>query len=961
MLSLSGVKRLFPAVSLLVYVSAISAAEISDPPLQGIDYSKIEYEWTDPSGRGHSATLADKADSYEQIVALLKEVYVNPSVPGFIYDKAYDLAGAIKDENRNPGVKYAPAVSAPYNMSPDMKVSAPVEGATALLVEMNDDYRYVDGVSAEELLRQVKAVQVLSSQLYIGEKDGSTNPGYLFNYVGTLNKFFIITKGCNRVPEKHPEGFAPFYMMYEEFSPSNKGPIFGAYDAMNDGEQFAVDHNCSTVLGQNHLIAMSPEDSDENHQVNMLFYLPDFRFAGDSRCKDESPEKKYEWYTYYDSAHRPFVFFSKINAEINERPVADNAGMKARVKVEWKSTYKDVSRSKVPERFLVYRVVNGVIEPDPVPESDIEVDTSLSESRLQPDGSVVSQDDVVKVWITEPMHLMAYDVHYIVKGRRWGSDFEYTESNRVDATIPTVVPSTGLEIKIGGDGKSEYDYVTERNMYSNPIRLLDSDGKGANVLRRKHLRIQNADGDGSMFVLRRTVLDDNGNPVNPEDVAWMEVIGEDDSKRNEYVYDALITYPDGRTDKTQFKSAFNTNDRNLDGEMAVVALDGRNGVLADFIDKFAADTHNGDQPANYGYYVQYYHSAVSTHDGDGDDKPTVSNMVQVNVPVRDLKVGFRPYTESEVAADRNAEDLLPATLPVIRIDTRSNPEIKEYVVTLPEEGNRTIAKVARTATGSFQLSAADRDGRMRECGVMADDAENKPVVEVLCDIKPTEQVSLTLVYSDGNTYGNRRVVMPASPAVQVDESLIAKTGLDRDGLYGYGTFISWHADGADAADAAGTDDEFTVHGYRAWVKNDTDNAYVQKFGLDGYSSEESALPTGRGRSEQLIQGFLSHKAEPANPVTVDHLVRMYTVIPERHRVFSGASDAEAKYAVADTDIRLKAINHDDVVTGIESVGIPGDEGEYTYYDLAGRRVDASGLTRGVYIRTRGGKSEKIIM
>ena len=49
------------------------------------------------------------------------------------------------------------------------------------------------------------------------------------------------------------------------------------------------------------------------------------------------------------------------------------------------------------------------------------------------------------------------------------------------------------------------------------------------------------------------------------------------------------------------------------------------------------------------------------------------------------------------------------------------------------------------------------------------------------------------------------------------------------------------------------------------------------------------------------------------------------------------------------------------MTGIDSVIGEGDGCEYEYYDLAGRRVDAGSLPRGVYIRVRGGKSEKIII
>lgn len=88
---------------------------------------------------------------------------------------------------------------------------------------------------------------------------------------------------------------------------------------------------------------------------------------------------------------------------------------------------------------------------------------------------------------------------------------------------------------------------------------------------------------------------------------------------------------------------------------------------------------------------------------------------------------------------------------------------------------------------------------------------------------------------------------------------------------------------------------------------------------------------------------------------------MYAVIPEKHRVFAGAPVAGAKYAVYDTGKLVTASNHDGIVTGIDSVIGEGDGGEYEYYDLAGRRVGAASLPRGVYIRVRGGKSEKIII
>lgn len=47
-------------------------------------------------------------------------------------------------------------------------------------------------------------------------------------------------------------------------------------------------------------------------------------------------------------------------------------------------------------------------------------------------------------------------------------------------------------------------------------------------------------------------------------------------------------------------------------------------------------------------------------------------------------------------------------------------------------------------------------------------------------------------------------------------------------------------------------------------------------------------------------------------------------------------------------------------TGVENIELPSGSEDYRYYDLTGREVKASELTKGVYIRTKGGKSEKII-
>lgn len=972
--TLKGCARMLPSTAMAI--AALTAGSVTatatDPGRpKAVDYSAISYEWTDTEGHTHISTLDRKAETYEQIVALLKEIYTNPAVPGFVKDPVGYGADYAEDRNENVEVKYAPCTRAPYAMPADMEVPVPVEGATALLVELKDDYKYDqnEDKSAEVLLKKVKAVSVLTKQMYIGEDVGSKNPGYLFNYVGTLDKFFIITKGSNRVPKGNPEGFAPFFQMFEEFSPSNTGPIYDAFTDMNSGRQFPVDHNCSTIMGQNHIVVMTGENADgDPHAVNFLFYLPDKRFAGDSRTNDRV--HYYEWYTYYSEGHKPFVFFSKIFAAINEVPEADPAAGKARVKVEWKSTYKDVSKSQVPEEFYVYRVVDDVIQPHPLSLSEFDIDTAAHPSDMRIDdmiGAIISTGPDCSIFVKEDMRSISYNVRYIVLGRRWGSDFELTESNVVTACIPAADGPGDLEIRINGHGMSQYDASRELNNYSNSVSLLDHNVSGGRKLLRRHVSLKNGDNPDPVFILRRVNVKDGEIAGDPVEVARMKVINEEEKydvvDGEHYLYTAQIIYAAGvdvaglplyatfKSKKSQSEVA--------DIDMPVEALSAQGDMLAMFTDRFSVSTRNGDQSRAYGYYVEYVPEAGTS--GDGRMDRTLSNMVEVTVPVRELRVGVIPYTAEEIAADRDADNLLPAANPTVWIETRSNPNVSQYVVTNMTTGER-VAKVVRMATGRLEVSRADADGKWQACGSIENGYYAHPVVELISPVEPGDGFSLSLVYNNGNTYGNRRVVMEAMPGVSADEDGIFKHGFVDDTNpvdYQYHSAVLWSAVNASVQGTANPDGSHIIAGYRVWQTHDSENDYTLIWGLEGDGED---IPAGADTWGVAARGFVSHVATQQNPVTVDHKVRMYSVVPAAMRIpreENGAADAV--YAVSDASISRTVTSLDNLTTGVDGIETPGGNVEYRYFDLTGREIKASDLSRGVYIRVGAGKSEKIIL
>lgn len=962
---LKGMVRCLSATAIAFI--ALNAGAATSNGLSGIsesvDYGAITYEWTDAKGNTHVSNLAEKADSYPQIVALLKEVYTNPAVPGFVKDPIGYGADFTTDRNENVKVKYAPCTDAPYNMPADMKVTVPVEGATALLVELKDNYVENRNLSAEEYLKEIKAVSVLTKSMYIGEKDGSLNPGHLFNYVGTLNKFFIITKGCNRVPKNNAEGFGPFFMMYEEFSPSNTGAMYNVFSDMNAGKQFSVDHNCSTIMGQDHIMVMGEEGSSKtDFPVNFLFYLPDYRFAGDSRTNGGSNQ---EWYTYYSPDHKPFVFFSKITAAINEIPVADAASGKALIKLEWKSTYKEVSKSQVPEEFYIYRVVNDVIQPHPLAISEFDIDTAAhpADMYVEPTtGAIVSTGADCSIFVKEDMRSISYDVRYIVLGRRLGSDFELTESNVVTACVPAADGPGNLEIRIDGFGVSQYDAENERNNYRNSVSLLDHNVAGARKLLRRHVMLNNGDNAHPVFILNRVNVKNGEISGRPVVVAHMQVISEEEKydvvDGDHYLYTARITYSgngdiSGLPVKATFKSMKSQTDV-ADADMPVEALANNGDMLAMFTDRFSESTSLGEQAEAYGYYVEYTPDAASPAAARMDR--TLSNMVEVTVPVRELKVGIMPYTFDEISADLDAENPLPATPAAIWIETRSNPNVSQYVVTDVTDHSE-VAKLTRMATGRLVASRMNAEGNWEECGSIENGYNAHPVIELAKPVAAGEELSLSLVYNNGNTYGNRRVVMPEMPSVRIDDAGIFKQGFVDPATFRYFSSLSWSAVNALPEGSADPDNDHVIAGYRSWHTHGDTDEHTLVWGLDGDAGE---IPTDAGTEGLTYTWFNAHVASGGNPVSVEQKVRMYSLVPASMRIPREGARTEACYAVSDASKTIMTEQSENLPTGVENVEMPDGNTEYRYYDLTGREISPSAISKGVYIRVGGGKSEKII-
>lgn len=961
---------LLPAASILpVNAEGTAATDSTDEVSVSADYYKsFTFEWTDSEGKSHVSDLTEPATEFNHIVALIKEVYLNPAIPGYTHDISAEMLG---DQERIDiaEVPYLPCTYAPYNMPEDLQVERPIPGATALLVEMKDSYG-ADGNGINdpiEAIKAIKSVTLIPKQLYVGTADRADNPGYLFNVETTLNKFFIITKGSiRRIKSGH--GFPPFYDMFEEFSPSNEKPIVNAFADMDAGKQFPVDHNCSTVIGQRHDIVMSDFDNPSEHSVNLMFFLPDLRFYGETRYKDGSTTP-YEHHTFYVKGYQPFFFFNKINAEINGPVELDNEPSVAYVPVSWVSTYKDITRSQVPERFLVYRVVNDVVESEPVPASEIIV--RQPDTELLEDGSLVrSADNLVEIYVKEPQGDTTRQVRYVILGRRHHSEFSFVESNVVDASIPGISEFETLNIIIDGDPRSTYDLHSQLNRYDHTINLTDTPGAGGHRLLNGHISVRKEGTAGTIFELRRYTSED---AEDFQVIATMEITAQEpdktwtgaNGKEGVHVYNGTISYPagvntDGLPLTCRFKSRIDFTDQGNDRLQPITAVDGMNGVIARFVDRFEVSTAKGDHPRNYHYRIAYQ-AAEDIVTGNAG-RTAVSNAVSVAIPVRNLAAGYIPYTYEQVMADEDAYHRL-ATNPVgIAVTSAKNPAIVGYDITNVTQG-KVVAKALRSPSGIFQRFVLTPDGDW--------DSNTNPATApafsgklpfVLTDMSEVnDEFALTIVYDNGNTYGNPYCRLTPLPVPEITSMSLECSGGRPGPVFQYSGDVSWKSSGEAVAPWPASPEkglEYTIAGHRVWSRGDCQEDYDLIYSPTKDGARSGNSDNSSNNAEHNFE--TDHRATPDDPITVEHIVRLYASVPQD--LLIATDDVKSGYVLNET-IGTTRVDNTGIISGIE--GIEGDatasSAQTRYFDLQGREVSPSKLSPGIYIRIKDGNTEKIVI
>lgn len=586
-------------------------------------YEGRTYTWTNANGGPVTSNLADPATDPRQIMALLKEVYTNKEIPG-IWQCGYTdggiREGTIDYTIDNGWYSNDPIYDAYGILEGDYKPNE--EGYTTLIVKVKDDWKPVmkQYLSQDETLNyianSIESVQILTDGVYIpatgadGKKN--PNPGAVYRLSGNANRLFFMTKGRGRaVPGWNSyeviRSYAPFNGMFEEYSPvavSGGQVVENFYTKLVDGDIFKVEHDCSSVPGNEHYFCMMGAKGTKKFDVtDLIVTIPDYRlWYWNQRDKQGTSNMIY---TNYNKSYAPSLGLYGIQLKATATPAT---GDEYTVDLKWTSTLNKITGNEIDQRFKVWvRAEDGGLEPL--------LDANGNQVEIAP-GKTFHYNYNVK------QGFEGREITYVVSGQPTDALFiNYKEvySNDDKVFIPGLDPNEGLRLSIGTTSTSDYDLATETNQYKNLITIDHN-------LVKTHVRYGNLKA-GSKLAFYRYDVDHRYSEAKK--IAELEIVSVEKRKNGskyylDYKYNLSFFYQEKEaTPKTNLTGATYSLETNYDyTENTTKEIDFNGFKINSFNDEFCASTATNDHPASYEYKASFselnpatqkeLHSAYST-------------------------------------------------------------------------------------------------------------------------------------------------------------------------------------------------------------------------------------------------------------------------------------------------------------------------------------------------------------
>lgn len=799
----------------LAAVAFLSATLNAEPVVKPKSfYEGRTYTWTNANGGTVTSNLADPATDPRQIMALLKEVYTNKEIPG-IWQCGYTAdgkrEGTIDYTIDNGWYSNDPIYDAYGILEGDYKPNE--EGYTTLIVKVKDDWKPVmkQNLSQNETLNyianSIESVQILTDGVYIpatgadGKKN--PNPGAVYRLSGNANRLFFMTKGRGRaVPGWNSyeviRSYAPFNGMFEEYSPvavSGGQVVENFYTKLVDGDIFKVEHDCSSVPGNEHYFCMMGAKGTKKFDVtDLIVTIPDYRlWYWNQRDKQGTSNMIY---TNYNKNYAPSLGLYGIQLKATATPAARD---EYTVELKWTSTLNDITGNEFDQRFKVWvRAEDGGLEPL--------LDTNGNQVEIAP-GKTFQYNYNVK------QGFEGREITYVVSGQPTDAFFiNYKEaySNDDKVFIPGLDPDEGLRLSIGTTSTSDYDLATETNQYKNLITIDHN-------LVNTHVKYGNLQA-GSKLAFYRYDVDRNS---EAKKIAELEIESvdkrEDGSKYYlDYKYNLSFFYQENEaTPKTNLTGATYSLETNYDyTENTTNEIDFNGFKINSFNDEFCASTATNDHPASYEYKASFSNLNHATQ----PELHSAYSTIKVHKTTPDLTdkaITLEDVENDNVCSTRIHKGEHDAS-PAIQFTLDQDRRIAEYSVgkirNKEQSESEEVGLAQRLPSWNYAIY---ENGSFKQ---NVSHTEIPQIHDASAKVGKNDYVSVIKTYRDNdgsyNTYGSPiNTTYKLKASVDVNDKVMSEYVFTSNGKKGryYQTDLKITADGTD---------NYEIVKYRVWRQTD---------------------------------------------------------------------------------------------------------------------------------------------
>ena len=801
----------------LAAVAFLSATLNAEPVVKPKSfYEGRTYTWTNANGGTVTSNLADPATDPRQIMALLKEVYTNKEIPG-IWQCGYTADGKREGDidytidNGFWGLSKDPIYKA-YDI-PEGDYKPKEEGYTTLIVKVKDDWKPVmkQNLSQDETLNyianSIESVQILTDGVYIpatgadGKKN--PNPGAVYRLSGNANRLFFMTKGRGRaVPGWNSyeviRSYAPFNGMFEEYSPvavSGGQVVENFYTKLVDGDIFKVEHDCSSVPGNEHYFCMMGAKGTKKFDVtDLIVTIPDYRlWYWNQRDKQGTSDMIY---TNYNKSYAPSLGLYGIQLKATATPAT---GDEYTVELKWTSTLNEITGNEIDQQFKVWvRAVDGGLEPL--------LDANGNQVEIAP-GKTFQYN------YNEKQDEEGREITYVVSGRptdKMFNDYKEVYSNDDKVFIPGLDPDEGLRLSIGTTSTSDYNLATETNQYKNLITIDHN-------LVNTHVKYGNLQA-GSKLAFYRYDVDRNS---EAKKIAELEIVSvdkrEDGSKYYlDYKYNlSFFNQENEATPKTNLTGATYSLETNYDyTENTTNEIDFNGFKINSFNDEFCASTATNDHPASYEYKASFSNLNHATQ----PELHSAYSTIKVHKTTPDLTdkaITLEDVENDNVCSTRIHKGEHDAS-PAIQFTLDQDRRIAEYSVgkirNKEQSESEEVGLAQRLPSWNYAIY---ENGSFKQ---NVSHTEIPQIHDASAKVGKNDYVSVIKTYRDNdgsyNTYGSPiNTTYKLKASVDVNDKVMSEYVFTSNGKKGryYQTDLKITADGTD---------NYEIVKYRVWRQTD---------------------------------------------------------------------------------------------------------------------------------------------